>query len=234
MNHINQIPTTSDFTKLRKIDRLYGYLQVMSKWNGTLGEPRFVEKVDFSSSDAANELGISSRTVNRQLIKLKEAGFIKDDGELIHLPINSLFTTVHPETLKYLYQIQVDNVITIYSYLRAMQHFFQERNSVFFFTKRYLITKILGTTAAGHTYDSMNAILDLLDKLGLVELACQKRKAQFGEYKVYAVIKVNDLIEHSEYKTITEVFGEDIYIPTEEEITENLNNLSYLLNDKKD
>ena len=63
----------------------------------------------------------------------------------------------------------------------------------------------------------MDSILDLLDKLGLVKLACQKKKGKFGEYKVYAVIEVKDEIVRSNFPTIEEVFG-DIYIPDEEEI----------------
>ena len=141
-NHKNQIPTTQDFTSLRNIDRLYGYLQVISKWNGKKGEPRYINKKDFSSQEAANELCVSSRTINRQINKLKEYGFILEENDKMKLPIKHLFTTIHPETLKYLYQIQTDNVITIYSFLRAMQWYYQDKNKIFFFTKRYLITEI--------------------------------------------------------------------------------------------
>lgn len=216
-NHKNQIPTTQDFTSLRNIDRLYGYLQVISKWNGKKGEPRYINKKDFSSQEAANELCVSSRTINRQINKLKEYGFILEENDKMKLPIKHLFTTIHPETLKYLYQIQTDNVITIYSFLRAMQWYYQDKNKIFFFTKRYLITEILGKKSSGSAYDAMDSILDLLDKLGLVKLACQKKKGKFGEYKVYAVIEVKDEIVRSNFPTIEEVFG-DIYIPDEEEI----------------
>lgn len=216
-NHKNQIPTTQDFTSLRNIDRLYGYLQVISKWNGKKGEPRYINKKDFSSQEAANELCVSSRTINRQINRLKEYGFILEEDNKMKLPIKHLFTTIHPETLKYLYQIQTDNVITIYSFLRAMQWYYQDKNKIFFFTKRYLITEILGKKSSGSAYDSMDSILDLLDKLGLVKLACQKKKGKFGEYKVYAVIEVKDEIVRSNFPTIEEVFG-DIYIPDEEEI----------------
>lgn len=216
-NHKNQIPTTQDFTSLRNIDRLYGYLQVISKWNGKKGEPRYINKKDFSSQEAANELCVSSRTINRQINKLKEYGFILEEDDRMKLPIKHLFTTIHPETLKYLYQIQTDNVITIYSFLRAMQWYYQDKNKIFFFTKRYLITEILGKKSSGSAYDAMDSILDLLDKLGLVKLACQKKKGKFGEYKVYAVIEVKDEIVRSNFPTIEEVFG-DIYIPDEEEI----------------
>lgn len=216
-NHKNQIPTTQDFTSLRNIDRLYGYLQVISKWNGKKGEPRYINKKDFSSQEAANELCVSSRTINRQINKLKEYGFILEENDKMKLPIKHLFTTIHPETLKYLYQIQTDNVITIYSFLRAMQWYYQDKNKIFFFTKRYLITEILGKKSSGSAYDVMDSILDLLDKLGLVKLACQKKKGKFGEYKVYAVIEVKDEIVRSNFPTIEEVFG-DIYIPDEEEI----------------
>lgn len=216
-NHKNQIPTTQDFTSLRNIDRLYGYLQVISKWNGKKGEPRYINKKDFSSQEAANELCVSSRTINRQINKLKEYGFILEEDDKMKLPIKHLFTTIHPETLKYLYQIQTDNVITIYSFLRAMQWYYQDKNKIFFFTKRYLITEILGKKSSGSAYDAMDSILDLLDKLGLVKLACQKKKGKFGEYKVYAVIEVKDEIVRSNFPTIEEVFG-DIYIPDEEEI----------------
>lgn len=216
-NHKNQIPTTQDFTSLRNIDRLYGYLQVISKWNGKKGEPRYINKKDFSSQEAANELCVSSRTINRQINKLKEYGFILEENNKMKLPIKHLFTTIHPETLKYLYQIQTDNVITIYSFLRAMQWYYQDKNKIFFFTKRYLITEILGKKSSGSAYDAMDSILDLLDKLGLVKLACQKKKGKFGEYKVYAVIEVKDEIVRSNFPTIEEVFG-DIYIPDEEEI----------------
>lgn len=216
-NHKNQIPTTQDFTSLRNIDRLYGYLQVISKWNGKKGEPRYINKKDFSSQEAANELCVSSRTINRQINKLKEYGFILEEDNKMKLPIKHLFTTIHPETLKYLYQIQTDNVITIYSFLRAMQWYYQDKNKIFFFTKRYLITEILGKKSSGSAYDAMDSILDLLDKLGLVKLACQKKKGKFGEYKVYAVIEVKDEIVRSNFPTIEEVFG-DIYIPDEEEI----------------
>lgn len=216
-NHKNQIPTTQDFTSLRNIDRLYGYLQVISKWNGKKGEPRYINKKDFSSQEAANELCVSSRTINRQINKLKEYGFILEEDDKMKLPIKHLFTTIHPETLKYLYQIQTDNVITIYSFLRAMQWYYQGKNKIFFFTKRYLITEILGKKSSGSAYDAMDSILDLLDKLGLVKLACQKKKGKFGEYKVYAVIEVKDEIVRSNFPTIEEVFG-DIYIPDEEEI----------------
>ncbi|XAG97763.1 segregation and condensation complex subunit ScpB [Enterococcus phage VRE9_4] len=216
-NHKNQIPTTQDFTSLRNIDRLYGYLQVISKWNGKKGEPRYINKKDFSSQEAANELCVSSRTINRQINKLKEYGFILEENDKMKLPIKHLFTTIHPETLKYLYQIQTDNVITIYSFLRAMQWYYQDKNKIFFFTKRYLITEILGKKSSGSAYDAMDSILDLLDKLGLVKLACQKKKGKFGEYKVYAVIEVKDEIIRSNFPTIEEVFG-DIYIPDEEEI----------------
>lgn len=216
-NHKNQIPTTQDFTSLRNIDRLYGYLQVISKWNGEKGEPRYINKKDFSSQEAANELCVSSRTINRQINKLKEYGFILEENDKMKLPIKHLFTTIHPETLKYLYQIQTDNVITIYSFLRAMQWYYQDKNKIFFFTKRYLITEILGKKSSGSAYDAMDSILDLLDKLGLVKLACQKKKGKFGEYKVYAVIEVKDEIVRSNFPTIEEVFG-DIYIPDEEEI----------------
>lgn len=216
-NHKNQIPTTQDFTSLRNIDRLYGYLQVISKWNGKKGEPRYINKKDFSSQEAASELCVSSRTINRQINKLKEYGFILEENDKMKLPIKHLFTTIHPETLKYLYQIQTDNVITIYSFLRAMQWYYQDKNKIFFFTKRYLITEILGKKSSGSAYDAMDSILDLLDKLGLVKLACQKKKGKFGEYKVYAVIEVKDEIVRSNFPTIQEVFG-DIYIPDEEEI----------------
>lgn len=216
-NHKNQIPTTQDFTSLRNIDRLYGYLQVISKWNGKKGEPRYINKKDFSSQEAANELCVSSRTINRQINKLKEYGFILEENDKMKLPIKHLFTTIHPETLKYLYQIQTDNVITIYSFLRAMQWYYQDKNKIFFFTKGYLITEILGKKSSGSAYDAMDSILDLLDKLGLVKLACQKKKGKFGEYKVYAVIEVKDEIVRSNFPTIKEVFG-DIYIPDEEEI----------------
>lgn len=216
-NHKNQIPTTQDFTSLRNIDRLYGYLQVISKWNGKKGEPRYINKKDFSSQEAANELCVSSRTINRQINKLKEYGFILEENGKMKLPIKHLFTTIHPETLKYLYQIQTDNVITVYSFLRAMQWYYQDKNKIFFFTKRYLITEILGKKSSGSAYDAMDSILDLLDKLGLVKLACQKKKGKFGEYKVYAVIEVKDEIVRSNFPTIEEVFG-DIYIPDEEEI----------------
>lgn len=216
-NHKNQIPTTQDFTSLRNIDRLYGYLQVISKWNGKKGESRYINKKDFSSQEAANELCVSSRTINRQINKLKEYGFILEENDKMKLPIKHLFTTIHPETLKYLYQIQTDNVITIYSFLRAMQWYYQDKNKIFFFTKRYLITEILGKKSSGSAYDAMDSILDLLDKLGLVKLACQKKKGKFGEYKVYAVIEVKDEIVRSNFPTIEEVFG-DIYIPDEEEI----------------
>ncbi len=216
-NHKNQIPTTQDFTSLRNIDRLYGYLQVISKWNGKKGEPRYINKKDFSSQEAANELCVSSRTINRQINKLKEYGFILEENDKMKLPIKHLFTTIHPETLKYLYQIQTDNVITIYSFLRAMQWYYQDKDKIFFFTKRYLITEILGKKSSGSAYDAMDSILDLLDKLGLVKLACQKKKGKFGEYKVYAVIEVKDEIVRSNFPTIEEVFG-DIYIPDEEEI----------------
>ena len=216
-NHKNQIPTTQDFTSLRNIDRLYGYLQVISKWNGKKGEPRYINKKDFSSREAANELCVSSRTIKRQINKLKEYGFILEENDKMKLPIKHLFTTIHPETLKYLYQIQTDNVITIYSFLRAMQWYYQDKNKIFFFTKRYLITEILGKKSSGSAYDAMDSILDLLDKLGLVKLACQKKKGKFGEYKVYAVIEVKDEIVRSNFPTIEEVFG-DIYIPDEEEI----------------
>ena len=216
-NHKNQIPTTQDFTSLRNIDRLYGYLQVISKWNGKKGEPRYINKKDFSSQEAANELCVSSRTINRQINKLKEYGFILEEDNKMKLPIKHLFTTIHPETLKYLYQIQTDNVITIYSFLRAMQWYYQDKNKIFFFTKRYLITEILGKKSSGSAYDAMDSILDLLDKLGLVKLACQKKKGKFGEYKVYAVIEVKDEIVRSNFPTIEEIFG-DIYIPDEEEI----------------
>lgn len=216
-NHKNQIPTTQDFTSLRNIDRLYGYLQVISKWNGKKGEPRYINKKDFSSQEAANELCVSSRTINRQINKLKEYGFILEENDKMKLPIKHLFTTIHPETLKYLYQIQTDNVITIYSFLRAMQWYYQDKNKIFFFTKRYLITEILGKKSSGSAYDAMDSILDLLDKLGLVKLACQKKKGKFGEYKVYAVIEVKDEIVRSNFPTIEEIFG-DIYIPDEEEI----------------
>lgn len=216
-NHKNQIPTTQDFTSLRNIDRLYGYLQVISKWNGKKGEPRYINKKDFSSQEAANELCVSSRTINRQINKLKEYGFILEENDKMKLPIKHLFTTIHPETLKYLYQIQTDNVITIYSFLRAMQWYYQDKNKIFFFTKRYLITEILGKKSSGSAYDAMDSILDLLDKLGLVKLACQKKKGKFGEYKVYAVIEVKDEIVRSNFPTIEEVFG-DVYIPDEEEI----------------
>lgn len=216
-NHKNQIPTTQDFTSLRNIDRLYGYLQVISKWNGEKGEPRYINKKDFSSQEAANELCVSSRTINRQINKLKKYGFILEENDKMKLPIKHLFTTIHPETLKYLYQIQTDNVITIYSFFRAMQWYYQDKNKIFFFTKRYLITEILGKKSSGSAYDAMDSILDLLDKLGLVKLACQKKKGKFGEYKVYAVIEVKDEIVRSNFPTIEEVFG-DIYIPDEEEI----------------
>lgn len=213
----NQVPTNKRFTQMRNVDRLYGYLQVISRWDGDKEEPRYITRKDFSSQKAADELNITCRTVNRQICKLKEKGFVVEEDEKLKLPINHLFTTIHQDTLKYLYQVQADNVITIYSFLRAMNWFFQEKGKVFFFTRNYLIQEVLGKTAGKSTYESIDSIIDLLDKLGLVKFATKTKYGKYNTYNVYAVVSVSETIKRSEFPTIEEAFG-NIEVPTEEEI----------------
>ncbi len=164
---------------------------------------------------------MSSRTINRQLGKLKETGFVKDMGDRYDLVIDSLFTTIHPTTLKYLYTTQNNNTIVTYAFLRAMYSFFQERSKRFFFTKRYLITKVFGQQPSGSAYESFDAILDTLIKLGLVQLARSKKTNEFGEHYVYALVSVRDYIIKEEIPSIESVFGE-IDIPDEETILDEV------------
>lgn len=218
----NQVPTNKSFTQMRNIDRLYGYLQVISKWDGKPSEPRYIHRKEFSSQEAAKELNVSCRTINRQILKLKEKGFVVEEDRKLKLPINNVFTTIYPDTLKYLYQLQMDNVITIYSFLRAMNWFFQDKGKVFFFTRAYLIEKVLGKTKGGASYDMIDTIIDLLTKLELVKFAKQTKQGKYNNYDIYAVVSVSEEIHRSEIPSIEDVFGFD-NLPTEEEINANLN-----------
>lgn len=224
----NQLPTDKNFIGLRNVDRLYAYLQVLSDWDFEPGTPRYVLKENFSATEASEELSCTRQTIYNRLDKLKSNSYVVEKDDRFDLIINDLYTTVNPDTLKYLYQFKLDGLITAFAFLRAMSNFFEQKKKSFFFTESHLIQHALGLSSNGKSYEKVRVILDILTKLDLIKLRTRSKTNNYGkEYLIYEVIYVHDEIKLEEYETIPD----DIEIPNVDELDLDFVDFSKYLDD---
>lgn len=217
----NQIPTDAKFTHLRKVDRLYAYLQSISEWNGIPGESRFVSRGKYSPSEIGKMLDRTTRTVQRQMSKLKESGFVYEDDGKLFLVQPTVYTTVSPETLVALYQTSTDDVINVFAFLRWIYIAGQKKGRRATFVRSYILEEVLGLSLTGPNYTKIDNILNDIALKGLVELQVQNCTSPDGSfYKQYTVLKFSDLIAKGKI-----TFQEEEALGTESvaEMTERLN-----------
>lgn len=217
----NQIPTDPNFSSLRRVDRLYAYLQTISQWDGIKNEPRYIKKEDYSTAKIAKALDRSTRTIQRQLLKLKDSGYVREEDDKIYLDLPTVYTTVNPKTLIALYQTSTDDVINVFAFMRWIYVSAEKKGRPATFVKSYILKEVLGISANGQAYERLDNIINDIVLKGLVELKMTYRVTEDGNrFQEYTITNFSDTIAQANV-----VVEEDLSRVTEtvEEMTERLN-----------
>lgn len=195
INHKNQMPTDEVFMSLIKVDRLYGYMQSISKWDYEEGGFRYVLKEDFSPTKVHKKMGVTRATVYNQLRKLLDNDFVEAQEDRYILKYNrKKYTTVAPEILEFLGRIGAnDELLALYCYFRAMYRFYKNSgHQYFYFTRSYIVGKVWQKTCGTTNYEKLDALMYALTSLGLVTI--KHKPSKKGDYRIYCVTYVADTL----------------------------------------
>jgi len=184
--YINQIPTTKEFTTLKKVDLLYAYLQTISKWTGKQGTARYVNKDDFTWQELRKSLKVSSvNTVKSRFKKLVKASYVVETEFTYELKIDTLYTTVPTETLKFLIDTANDDVINVYAFLKWKHEFSQSKGNEFYFYNKQIVEDVLGLDYQRSSNEKVRNILLSLKNNGLINFV----EEFIGDSKTRKVLK---------------------------------------------
>lgn len=165
------IPRGKEFMEDKKVcDLTYSKLQIESYWKE--GEPhRYIYKNKINLSQWERELGISRQTLKKRIDYLKEAGLIKEKGEIYMLEYLEEYKIYIPEkTLRILTNSMKKDTVKIYAYLGGWYKYKKSnRQGNYNFTKEELIDNI-GLKKGNTTLEKVNDILFILNKLGLIKI----------------------------------------------------------------
>lgn len=176
-----QIPKTKEYMiSSHYYDTLYGYLQMMSHWDGIKGHSRYVYKKSINYSRMAEDLNLSRQTVSKRFNSMLEGTKqqensdipplirLSEDGlryELIALESN-LAMLVPQTTLEVLVSALNDNAISVYVYL--FNRYFANGFNKFKFSYPELKNAIgIAANSNGNNY-IISSILFVLSKIGLL------------------------------------------------------------------
>ena len=163
------------FYSTEKIPVMYEWLQEKAKWGENKeGVPyQYVDKRYFLPAVVAREMGVTRQTIYNRMEWLENKNWIKvTDQEIILLhAIGHDFDEIDDEIVAFFNVLGVDSdAIIIYNYLKTMNeyHGFKGDNA-FYFSRLHIIRRVLKKEPSDTLYDKLDAILVLLNSLGLIE-----------------------------------------------------------------
>lgn len=206
-----QIPTTKDFTQLRNVDLIYGYLQSISKWDGKTSY-RYVNKSEFVRSEVKRLLGVGSvNTVSNRLNALIKNGFVKEEDGKYILQVDTPYVLVDFKVLKFLLDTSNINVINVYAFLKWKFYYNSDRD--FYFTNKQIVEDVLGYTYNTRENEKVGNILTSLENNNLIEFEV----VHIGGYKSKKYLRnVSDALEPEVKPVVEEVAPEPVEAPVRE------------------
>lgn len=173
---------------------VYYYLLSISNYNNEEKDHRFVYRSDFNIAAVSKSLKIGRSTFYTCLDKLIKYNLItySTRGNYYTIPIRfgwaRLKKDLLNELLGYSSVLGID-LLRTYLFIKVVNEKNYGKNS---FTRRNLIRCLGHCDTSTEFYYKIDIYLNLLEKWQLVYLDERTMTADFGTYKIYHIVKVND------------------------------------------
>ena len=181
-----QVPNTKEIiTQKDYSDILYCYLQVISKKN-EVGGPRLLSKKDLNQTALSEILGICRPTIKKKLNRLIEMDLLvppTDDCPYYQLRILSPDEAflVPQETLRKMISALKERTINVYVYLA--NRYYANKGQPFDFSITGLKQHCGMGTKTTSNNEIITDILEVLEKLGLIEYKRENKRNTQGQIK---------------------------------------------------
>lgn len=188
-----QVPSVKEYTANKKYnDLLYGVLQEMSYIDSD--KIRYVNKSDINYSDLGNRIKSSRQTASTRFKSLIEIGlisFVEDEKRYkLNYLDKSIASLVPFDTLKAINDALSQNSISIYVYL--LKRFLANQEKEYIVTMKQMKEFIGITSKSTSNNSTINNILNVLSKIGLVEYELVQTDR---ETRNIVIKKVNNVIK---------------------------------------
>lgn len=184
-------------------DMTYGKMVVECHFDKEKNQ-RYIKKSEVNMTNWANELGISRQTLSTRLKYLAkpEIGLVKEDGEYYIMPVaTEHFFDVNEKTFRFLVNTCHKDSIRVYLFFIGWDRYCKKQKTKYQFSFDSLARELGWAERNAKTNQKIADIIELLERLGLLEL--EQEQVKVGKGMRYEVKTVNDTLPETQSSVIS-------------------------------